>query len=339
MPVTVLSGFLGAGKTTVLNHLLRHSGGVRIGVVVNDFGRINIDALSVAGQVDSMISLGNGCLCCAVDTSDLDEMLTRLTRPQAGIDVIVIEASGLAEPQEVIRMVLASGNPRVAYGGLVQVVDGAEFGASRAGHPNLDRQLRLADLIVVNKADRLDEAGARRVREEVRRLGEGSPVVSVSYGRVDPELLFDRRSRPAGSSRAEQLSFDALTAADDDHGAHVHAGYQSVEFTSDAPLHPRRFMEVLDGRPAGLYRAKGFLRFGVRGRSGQKFTLHTVGGYVRFRRSRWQRDEPRTSRLVMIGTGLDADTLLKALRECAVDEPGGLDPQELMPVLRHLEPS
>ena len=72
IPVVVVTGFLGSGKTTMLNHLLVHSGGTRIGVVVNDFGQINIDALSVAGQVDSMVSLGNGCLCCAVDASDLD---------------------------------------------------------------------------------------------------------------------------------------------------------------------------------------------------------------------------------------------------------------------------
>lgn len=84
VPVVVLAGFLGSGKTTLLNHLLRQSRGTRIGAVVNDFGAIEIDAMTVAGQVDSMVSLGDGCLCCAVDTSELDEYLGRLSAPTCG---------------------------------------------------------------------------------------------------------------------------------------------------------------------------------------------------------------------------------------------------------------
>lgn len=153
IPVVVLSGFLGSGKTTLLNHLLRSARGTRIGVMVNDFGSIEIDAMTVAGQVGSTVSLGNGCLCCAVDASELDTYLEALTRPSAHLDVIVIEASGLAEPQELVRMVLASDNERIVYGGLVQVVDAAEFDATRARHPETDRHLAIADLVVVNKAD------------------------------------------------------------------------------------------------------------------------------------------------------------------------------------------
>ncbi|MET7437621.1 GTP-binding protein, partial [Streptomyces sp. NPDC005568] len=155
IPVVVLAGFLGSGKTTLLNHLLHHSGGSRIGAIVNDFGAIDIDAMAVAGALgDSTVALGNGCLCCAVDAGELDDYLERLARPSAGIDVIVIEASGLAEPQELVRMVLASENPRVVYGGLVEVVDAAEFDATRERHPEIERHLALADLVVVNKLDR-----------------------------------------------------------------------------------------------------------------------------------------------------------------------------------------
>ncbi len=116
IPVVVLAGFLGSGKTTLLNHLLHNRAGTRIGVIVNDFGSIEIDAMTVAGQVGSTVSLGNGCLCCAVDASELDTFLETLTRPSARLDVIVIEASGLAEPQELVRMLLASENPHIRYG-------------------------------------------------------------------------------------------------------------------------------------------------------------------------------------------------------------------------------
>ena len=112
IPVVVLAGFLGSGKTTLLNHLLRTSGGTRIGVVVNDFGRINIDAFAVSAQVDSMVSLSNGCLCCAVDGTELDAMLEKLA--SADLDVIVIEASDPKfDPQRARRLLDGTGAKNV----------------------------------------------------------------------------------------------------------------------------------------------------------------------------------------------------------------------------------
>jgi G3E family GTPase len=145
IPVVVVAGFLGSGKTTLLNHLLTTARGTRIGVVVNDFGAIGIDAMTVAGQVDSTVSLSGGCLCCAVDVTELDGMLARL---DSQVDVIVVEASGLAEPQAMVKLVLGSENPRIAYGGLVLLVDAAEF------PDDLARHLKVADLVVLNKVDR-----------------------------------------------------------------------------------------------------------------------------------------------------------------------------------------
>ena len=168
IPVIVVAGFLGSGKTTLLNHLLRNNDGVRIGVIVNDFGSVNIDSMMVAGQVDSMVSLSNGCLCCAVDVSDMDEMLNKLAHRQSGIDVIVIEASGLAEPRNMIRLVLGSENPSVVYGGLVVLVDGANFSTVRREHPELDQHVRLADLVVVNKIDSVPVAERERFTAEIR---------------------------------------------------------------------------------------------------------------------------------------------------------------------------
>ncbi|MBB4895791.1 G3E family GTPase [Streptomyces olivoverticillatus] len=317
IPVIVLAGFLGSGKTTLLNHLLSTSGGTRIGAVVNDFGSIEIDAMSVAGQVDSMVSLGNGCLCCAVDSSELDGFLDRLARPAARIDVIVVEASGLAEPQEIIRMILASENKNIVYGGLVEVVDAAEFDRTRARHPELDRHIGIADLVVLNKADRVQDAARASLEDRLTELAPGTPVVPASYGRVDPELLFDCKPREDHVEAIRQLSFEDLCHEEDGdgHADHLHAAYQSVEFVSDEPMHPRRLMDFLDARPAGLYRIKGFVHFGVGGHR-DKFSLHAVGDFLRFYRSPWARSEPRATQLVMIGNGIDAQALSEGLDAC-----------------------
>lgn len=328
IPVVVLAGFLGSGKTTLLNHLLRNRAGTRIGVIVNDFGSIEIDAMTVAGQVGSTVSLGNGCLCCAVDASELDTFLETLTRPFARLDVIVIEASGLAEPQELVRMLLASENPHILYGGLVEVVDAAEFDGVRERHPEIDRHLAVADLVVLNKTDRVAETERERLRTAVAELSAPAAVISAVHGRIDPELLFDPALRPDGEEKIRQLTFEDLLreeAGDGDHTDHLHAAYESVEFTSDVPMDPRRFIAFLDSRPEGLYRIKGFADFGVGDRD-HRYALHAVGRFLRFVPQPWARAEQRLTQLVMIGAGIDAEALRAGLAACRA-EPGPETPE------------
>ncbi|MEU3722279.1 GTP-binding protein [Streptomyces sp. NPDC031705] len=338
IPVVVLAGFLGSGKTTLLNHLLGNRGGTRIGVVVNDFGSIEIDAMSVAGQVgDSMVSLGGGCLCCAVDGSELDAYLDKLAAPVHRIDVIVIEASGLAEPQEMVRMLMANENPAIRYGGLVQVVDAAEFDRTRAAHPETDRHLAVADLVVLNKTDRVDSAERARIKAEIAALcAPGTPLVGADHGRIDPELLFDRR--PWTETRG-QLSFEDLLAearpGDDDHAGHAHTRYESVEFTSDQALSPRRLIDFLDRRPAGLYRIKGFVWFGVPGHE-ERYEVHAVGRFLRFGPGPWGRGERRRTQLVLIGSGIDAPALLRELADCREPAPQDARPESMWAVLRYV---
>ncbi|WNF30043.1 GTP-binding protein [Streptomyces sp. C11-1] len=325
IPVVVLAGFLGSGKTTLLNHLLRNRAGTRIGVIVNDFGAIEIDAMTVSGQVGSTVSLGNGCLCCAVDASELDTFLETLTRPSARLDVIVIEASGLAEPQELVRMLLASDNPHILYGGLVEVVDAAEFDRTRERHPELDRHLTVADLVVLNKTDRIGATEHEELRQRVAALSGPAAVISAEHGRIDPELLFDPALRPDGEEKTRQLTFEDLLREEEcegheDHAGHLHAAYESVEFTSDVPMDPRRFIAFLDSRPEGLYRIKGFADFGAGDRH-NKYALHAVGRFLRFVPQPWARGEPRLTQLVMIGAGIDAEALREGLAACRVENP------------------
>ncbi|QWF83672.1 Putative metal chaperone YciC [Amycolatopsis sp. CA-230715] len=330
IPVVILTGFLGSGKTTLLNHLLTR-GDARVGVIVNDFGSIGVDAMSVAGQVDSMVSFGNGCLCCAVDARGLDAMLGKLSAPSAGIDVIVIEASGVAEPRDLLRLMIASENEEIAYGGLVQVVDGAEFDRTRTAHPELDQHVALTDLVVLNKTDRITDAERERLLGTIEELSPGKPVVPTSHGRIDPALFFDaERERPDDG----QLSFTDLLAEEHDHADHLHTAYDTVSFTSEQPLNPRRLIEFLERRPAGLYRMKGFVDFGASGEH-DRFGLHTVGGFLRFDRGRWP--SGRRTELVLIGAGIDTGALLAELAACREDDPEHVDERGMLLVLRHVE--
>jgi G3E family GTPase len=324
----VLAGFLGSGKTTLLNHLLAHSLDVRIGVIVNDFGSVGVDAMLIGGQADGVISLGNGCLCCAVGERGVGPLLDQLARPASSVDVIVIEASGIAEPGALVGLVLGWRNPRLTFGGLVEVVDAAEYERSRDRHPELDKHLAMADLVVLNKADRVTGAGLARVQELCRAANGQAPLVVAAHGAVDPALLFDVQ---VVQGRQLMLGQHA-TCSPDDHPRHLHSRFELIEFSTDRPLDPRRFVEFVDQRPDGIYRIKGFAHFGVAGHR-QRFVVHAVGRYLRFHRGGWPRGRRPGTAIELIGTGMDRAAVLAELGGTERAEPAGED--SMLAVLRY----
>ena len=346
IPVVVLAGFLGAGKTTVLNQLLRSASDVRLGVVVNDFGAVGIDSLLVAGWAERAVSLENGCLCCSTDDGSVEELLAALATPRSGpmLDAILIEASGVAEPAAMVRRVLASRVPGIEYGGLVVAVDAVEFEQARLRHLQLDDHVAMADVVLLTKTDLVDEAAVARVAAACRRLNAWAPVVPASHGAVDPRLLFEerpprQRQLALGEAVPDEGAAGEGTAgggAAQDRGGHLHSMYDAVEFTSPDPLDPRAFVAFLDSRPSGVFRIKGFVRFAVADDQ-RRYLLNTVGAAVRFERGAWPRGSARATELVLIGAGLDAEELRAALRACVRTGPLPADDMAMMGVLRSTE--
>ena len=318
--MVLVAGHLGAGKSTLVNHLLRCAEGVRIGVVVNDFGAIGIDAMLVAGQASAVTSLADGCLCCTTDANGLAGLLAELTTPPARLDLVVVEASGLAEPRELVRLLLdaIAGEARhAAYGGLVMVVDAVR------GEP--DDTVRLADLVVLNQVDRVDDPAP--LLASLRAVAPG-PVLPVVRGALDPALLVDPPAR-RGPPRTGQLSFDALLR-EDAGTEHAHAPWDSVVVERDAPLDPARCAAFLEAGPAGVFRSKGVVRFP----GAAPFVVQTVGTAIRVRPA------PRSvtvggARLVFLGVGLDPAGLERAVEACVADPAAG--ERSLLPILRYEE--
>jgi G3E family GTPase len=189
VPILLVAGFLGAGKTTVVNHLLAHAEGRRIAAVVNDFGAINIDAELIAGASDGVVSLSNGCICCSLE-GDLLRTLATLLRRDPRPEFIVIETSGVADPSDIVRNLMDPVIWREAPLETVLCVVDATTPAAKLNDALQRSQLRAADVVALSKVDLVDAAVRAELREAIRVLHPAAVLVDAPHGEVPTALLF-----------------------------------------------------------------------------------------------------------------------------------------------------
>ncbi len=304
IPVIALTGYLGAGKTTVLNHVLR-SPNARIGVVINDFGELNVDAGLVTGQVDEPASIAGGCICCLPDEGGLDLALTRLADPKLRLDAIIVEASGLADPVAVSRIIRFSGVDGVRPGGVVDVIDAATHFDTVDRDATPPARYGAATLVVVNKLDQIGDRAdtLQRIEGRVRSLNPHAYVVGATAGRIDPALLYDvaATAQESGQLTFRELIVDAEPEAHADDHDHVHA--DSVTVFSAGCIDPAAVVDLLEQPPAGVYRMKGTVAVRYRA-STRTYTVNVVGPSVHIAVAP---PGAVANSLVAIGMGLDAD--------------------------------
>lgn len=292
LPLTVIGGFLGAGKTTLVNKLLSGTHGVRVAVLVNDFGRINIDSALITSQTADTISLANGCACCTI-AGDLTKALLALVGRDEPPEAIVLEASGLADPLGIAQVALA--NPALRLDGILAVLD-VEAAARTASDPacaaTFTAQAAAADLVILNKADLADAETLASARALAAELAPGKPVIETCQSEVPAEIVLGIRSTRA-----------VVPAVPADAG-HASA-FASWSGSTEALLDAGRLRAMLDTLPAGVLRAKGILR--LSGDPARRTVYQRVG-------RRWslvadeQAGAPAQSSLVVIGPAASIDS-------------------------------
>ncbi|MGF1611986.1 MAG: CobW family GTP-binding protein [Kiloniellales bacterium] len=317
IPTTLLSGFLGAGKTTLLQRILTDPRGVRYGVLVNDFGAVNIDAELIAATEGERISLTNGCVCCTI-RDDLVEAVGRLLRSDPPPDRLLIEASGVSRP---IAVVEALRDPalggRIALDGLFCLVDAATFRDLDFSSTELAiEQAAAADVVLLNKCDLAPAEDIAAVEATLRGSLPALRLLPTRFAAVPRELLFGLGAgaapRPDSSSQLHDHGHGH--GHDHDHG-HEHAeAFQAWSWQSEAPLDLAAFRAAVRRMPRGLLRAKGVLIFAERPEArgvfqlvGRRSTIEFVEGAA-----------PRESALVAIARsgGFDPAALSRLLDGC-----------------------
>ena len=312
IPVLILTGYLGAGKTTVLNRFLAASG-ARIGVIINDFGDVNVDAALVAGQVDEPVSVAGGCLCCISDPEQLDDAFKKLTRPDLRLDAIVIEGSGVAEPPALLRIVMDSRVPKIRFGGLIEVVDAAHVPQAEAAGWDLEQHVRAAAVVLLTKTDLVTDPDARTSLEtRIQQANPHAMIIEAPHGVFDPALFVD-------ASESDELEFGQLALwnpgetlgelrNEHRHAHHHHVHHQSVTVEHDGPVDPVALSEFALDPPGSVYRIKAIVDI-VTSSGPRRFVVHSVAGYVTVDSMSRGKDEPLASSLVAIGLELDGADL------------------------------
>ena len=328
IPTTVVTGFLGAGKTTLIRHLLENAGGRRLAVVVNEFGDVGIDGEILRGcgvegcSDDDILELANGCICCTVADDFLPTLQKLIDRPNPP-EHILIETSGLALPKPLVKaFTWPEVRTRATVDGVVAMIDADAVAAGRFAHdeaalakareadPTLDHdtpleelfeeQLGCADLVILNKTDLIDAAALARVEAELaQHLRPGVKVIHARQGALDPALLL-------GLGVGAEDDLDSRKSHHEGEDDHDHDDFDSFVVRGAAVAD----VDVLSGRLLGALEAHDILRLkGVVAVAGKpaRLIVQAVGPRIQTYFDRpWREGEARASSLVVIGEkGID----------------------------------
>jgi G3E family GTPase len=344
LPVTIITGFLGSGKTTLLNHILTNQQGLKTAVLVNEFGEIGIDNELIVSTGENMVELNNGCICCTINNDLVDAIYKVLAREEK-LDYLVVETTGLADPLPVALTFLGTElRDLTRLDSIVTVVDAANYSLDLFNSQAAHSQIAYGDIILINKADLVDEAALDDLERKIGEVKEGARILRttksqvplpliLSVGLFETDKYFDAGDEHGHDhhdhdnhdhhDHHDHDDHDHSTCGHDHHDHHDHDhhhhsdhlendGFTSISFQSDRPFSIRKFQYFLDNQlPETVFRAKGIMWFEE---SPRRHIFHLCGKRFTMDDGEWKGEHK--NQLVLIGQNLDRETLLDQLEKC-----------------------
>ena len=332
IPVTIISGFLGAGKTTLLNYLLNAEHGLRVAVLVNDFGAVNIDATLVTGvSGESTIDLSNGCICCSI-RDDLFEAVVQLIQRPDPPEYIVVETSGVSDPVAVsLTFIAPQLQSQTRVDSVITVVDSEHIGQVEGkGRELALDQIATADMVVLNKIDLVDKKERKALANFIRKRAPSARIFEAIHGAVPLDMVLGVGAYDL-SRFANKPELDVHVHSGD--GAHTHDStevehhehhehtlvYNTWSYTTDQPLSRRALLDAVKSLPTTIYRAKGIVL--LDDTTQQKGIIHFAGQRTRLIMGEAWGDEKPQTQLVFIGEehGINTNDLQARFDACRTE--------------------
>ena len=331
LPVTIISGFLGSGKTKLLNHILKNQVGVKTAVLVNEFGEIGIDNELIIEGSEDMIELNNGCICCSINGELLNTVSKVLERAEK-LDYLIVETTGLADPLPV-AMTFAAGDLRekVRLDSIITVIDGENFDFEINNTSVAYSQILYGDILLLNKSDLVNEKQLKKIEAFINKIKKEPRILRSTNSEVALHTIMsvglfetDTFEFEKNKKNLEQNSHDHSSHSHDhsshshDHSSHSHdlinniEGFTSVSYETFEPFSLRKFQYFLDNQISqNVFRAKGILWFME---SERKHIFHLSGKRFSLDDDEWTKE--KSNKIVLIGKNLDHQTIKNQLSSC-----------------------
>lgn len=315
IPVTIVTGFLGSGKTTLINHILEGQHGRKIAVIVNEFGEIGIDGqLMVSDDEEQLVEFNNGCLCCTV-RGDLVRTLEDLMQ-RADLDAVLVETTGLADPAPVASTFIVADEIKANFNldAFVTVVDAPNLQRNLTDSHEAQEQVAFADIILINKTDLVSADEIVKIEQQIRTLNPIAKIHHTAFSVVDLPLILG-----TGAFDLEaKLEVDPLFLDDLEHEHDATVG--SFALTSEKPIDMNKFMlwmnALAQDKGEDLYRTKGL--FYAQGFP-ERVLFQSVRMLTSMKRDRpWKPDEAKLTQLVVIGRNLNRDEFAEGFAKCVI---------------------
>jgi len=310
IPITLLTGFLGAGKTSIINYIISKNNDLKIGVILNEFGDVALESNFLKSKDEEIIEIPNGCMCC-VAKKDFIGALDKIMKYQPHTDYILIEASGLSDPLQVL---LTFYSPilkeKFRLDSILCVVDVVNYDYTMDNYDIASEQIATSDIILLSKLEGVEKSTLDRISAAILGLNNKAKILEINEN-LPLNLIMD-------TSKFNYANYQGEYFENDNEPEHLHNNVNDLFFKTDKVVEYSKIMNIYKNLERGVIRSKGYINFNNSPNENKKYLMQFVGNRIELTFEDWKLGEKKETALLFIGKDFDKLKLLNGLHDCEI---------------------